>query len=141
MVKGIIRRTLSSVDRVEIYVLSNNYTPGSHDSPSNNGHSLVNRREMHASNMTGALPVIKTPERVVSGGFDFAQMLESLHELFEHDRQIASQTHSTRCGLCYLHFVVSELHYHEEEGFYVCQNCEQLLGKQKIPMLRQQQKL
>lgn len=141
MVKGIIKRTLSSVDRVEIYVLSNNYTPGSHDGPSNNGHSLVNRREMHASNMTGALPVIKTPERVVSGGFDFAQMLESLHELFEHDRQIASQTDSTRCGLCYLHFVVSELHYHEEEGFYVCQNCEQLLGKQKIPMLRQQQKL
>jgi hypothetical protein len=121
--------------------LSNSYTPGPNDGPSNNGHSLVNRREMHASHMTGALPIIKTPERSAITGFDFEQMIESLHELFEHDRQIASQQDSTRCGLCYLHFVVSELHYHEEEGFYVCQNCERLLGKHKIPMLRQQQKL
>ena len=126
---------------MEIYVLSNNYTPGPNDGPSNNGHSFVNRREMHASNMTGALPIIKTPERSASTGFDFEQMIESLHELFEHDRQIASQPDSTRCGLCYLHFVISELHYREEEGFYVCQNCEHILGRQKIPMLRQQQKL
>ena len=133
--------TVSSVDRVEIYVLSNNYTSDPNDGPSNNGHSLVNRREMHASHMTGALPIIKTAERSAGTGFDFEQMLASLHELFEHDRQIASQGDATRCGLCYLHFVVSELHYREEEGFYVCQNCERILSKQKIPMLRQQQKL
>jgi len=130
------------VDRVEIYILSNSYTPGPNDGPSNNGHSLVNRRELHASHMTGALPIIKTPERNSSGtGFDFEQMIASLHELFEHDRQIASQQDSTRCGLCYLYFVVDELHYREEEGFYICQNCERLLGKQKLSMLNQQQKL
>lgn len=121
--------------------MSNSYTPGPNDGPSNNGHSLVNRREMHASPMTGALPIIKTPERSTIVGFDFEQMITSLHDLFEHDRQIASQPDSTRCGLCYLHFIVSELHYREEEGFYICQNCERALGKQKVPMLRHQQKL
>ncbi len=136
-----MRRRLSSVERVEIYVLSNNYTPGPNDGPSNNGHSLVNRREIHANHMTGALPIIKTPERSSGTGFDFEQMIEALRELFEHDRQIASQGDATRCGLCYLHFVVSEVRYREEEGFYVCQNCEHTLGKHKIPMLRQQQKL
>ena len=121
--------------------MSNNYTPGSNDGPSNNGHSLVNRREMHANNITGALPILKMPERSMSPGFNFEQMIASLHELFEHDRHIASQSDSTRCGLCYLYFVVNELHYREEDGFYVCQNCEHLLGTHTIPMLRQQHRL
>jgi hypothetical protein len=30
--------------------------------------------------------------------------------------------------------------YREEEGFYICKGCERTLGKQKIPMLRRQQK-
>jgi hypothetical protein len=123
--------------------LSNNHIPGSDGGTANNGHSSVSRREVRASNVTGALPVIKTPgiERGAGSGFDFEQMIESLHELFEHDRQIASQPDSTRCGICYLHFQVSELYYRDQEGFYVCQNCEQALGKQSIRMLRQQQKM
>lgn len=130
------------IDGAESSTLSNNYTPSPSDEASNNGHSLISRREMHASNMTGALPPLKTPERNIGGtSFDFEQMLTSLHELFEHDRQTASQADSTRCGLCYLHFVVNELHYREEEGFYVCPNCEHVLGKQKLFMLRHQQKL
>ncbi len=131
------------IDTAEISALSNNYTPGSGGGALNNGHSFVNRREVRASNATGALPVIKTPgiERSANAGFDFEQMIESLHELFEHDRQIASQPDSTRCGICYLHFQVSELFYRDEEGFYVCQNCEQTLGRQTLLMVRQQQKL
>ena len=123
--------------------MSNNYTPGSGDGALNNGHSFVNRREVRASNVTGALPIIKTSgiERSAITGVDFEQMIESLRELFEHDRQVASQPDSTRCGICYLHSQVSELYYRDEEGFYVCQNCEQALGKQTLPMLRQQQKL
>ena len=67
-------------------------------------------------------------------------MLVSLHELFEHDRQVASQPDATRCGICYLYFSVSELHYREEEGFYVCPGCSKVLGKQTLPMIRRQQK-
>jgi hypothetical protein len=67
-------------------------------------------------------------------------MLISLHELFEQDRQVASQSDATRCGICYLHFSVSKLHYRDQEGFYVCDGCERSLGKQTISMLRQQQK-
>jgi len=67
-------------------------------------------------------------------------LIESLHDLFEHDRQVASQSDATRCGLCYLHFSLLELHY-REEGFYVCENCEKSLGKRGQSMLRRQQKL
>jgi hypothetical protein len=122
---------------VEKPALSNEYIEGT----SGNGHSFVNRREVRASHSTGALPIIKTPERSAGSGFDFGQMLESLHELFEHDRQVASQPDATRCGICYLHYQVSELHYRDNEGFYVCANCEQALGKHTLPMLRYQQKL
>ena len=131
------------IDTAEISVLSNNYTPGPGGGALNNGHWFVNRREVRTSNATGALPVIKTPgiERSAVPAFDFEQMMGSLHELFEHDRQIASLPDATRCGICYLHFSVSELFYREEEGFYVCQSCGQALGRQILPMLRQQQKM
>ncbi len=79
-------------------------------------------------------------ERSYSNPFDFEQMLLSLHELFEQDRQIASQPDTTRCGVCYLFFPVSELHY-RDEGLYMCQRCERTLGKQMMPVLRKQQKL
>jgi hypothetical protein len=92
--------------------------------------------------MTGALPALDTTgvERGYSGAYDFEEMIQSLHELFERDRQIASQPDATRCGICYLHFPVSELHY-RDEGFYVCQGCERALGNQRLPMIRVQQKL
>ena len=119
--------------------MSNFYTPGSGNGSSSNSSSFVSRRDIRASNATGALPVISTGKSY-SGPFDFEAMLVSLHELFEHDRQVASQQDAARCGICYLYFSVSELHYRDEEGFYVCVGCERVIGKQTIPMLRRQQK-
>jgi hypothetical protein len=129
---------------VEFYALSSHYTPGSGNGASSNSNtnSFASRREFRANNITGMLPPLGTTgvERNYGGAFDFDQMIESLHELFERDRQIASQPDATRCGICYLHFPVSELVY-REEGFYLCQGCDHTLGKQAVPMLRRQQKL
>ena len=119
--------------------MSNQYIPDPGSGPSGNGNSFISRREMRASNATGALPAINTG-RTYAGSFDFEALISSLRDLFAQDRQVASQQDSTRCGICYLHFTVSELHYREEEGFYVCPNCERALGKQKLPMVRRQQK-
>ncbi len=121
--------------------MGSNYTPGSGSGMSGNGSSFVSRREMRATNQTGALPVIST-SRSYSGSFDFENLIASLRELFAQDRQVAShsQQEGTRCGICYLHFTVSSLTYREEEGFYVCHGCEPALGKNKIPMIRRQQK-
>ena len=125
----------------EVFALSNYHTQGhSGGIPSNNG-SFSSRREMRASNATGSLPVIGTfgIERLQTGSFDFDQMLQSLHDLFERDRQVASQPDSTRCGICYLHFPIAELHY-RDEGFYICSGCTQSLGNHRISMLRKQQR-
>ncbi len=124
---------------MEAYPLGSNYTSGSGSGMSGNGSSFVSRREMRATNQTGALPVIST-SRSYSGSFDFDNLIASLRELFAQDRQVASQQDSTRCGICYLHSTVSSLTYREEEGFYVCQSCERGLGKYKLPMIRRQQK-
>lgn len=137
--KGIINEVLPNIVKRGKLALSNNYTSGN---GANNGNSFASRRERTGS-LTGALPPITTgTERAYgsSSGFDFEQMIQSLREVFEQDRQIASQPDSTRCGICYLHFPVSELHY-RDEGFYICEGCQQGLGKQSMPMLRQQQKL
>jgi hypothetical protein len=88
---------------------------------------------------TGALAPMTTG-RSYTGSFDFEEMITSLRELFTHDRQVASQPDNKRCGICYLYFTAGELHYREEEGFYVCLNCERALGKQNLPMVRRQQK-
>ena len=122
--------------------MSNLYTSGSgKNGSSSSSSSFVSRRDIRASNVTGALPVISSPGKPYSSGsFDFEAMLVSLHDLFEHDRQIASQSDTTRCGICYLHFLVSELQYRDEEGFYVCMGCERAMNKQSLYMLRQQQK-
>ena len=122
--------------------MSNNYTPGPGSGASSNSSSFVSRREVRASNMTGALPALGTTgvERGYSSAFDFEQMIQSLHDLFEQDRQLASQPEVTRCGICYLHYPVSELHF-RDEGLYMCQRCEHALGKQTMPVVRQQQKL
>jgi len=124
--------------------LSNFHTSGSSSSSNNgaeaNNNSFVSRREIRASNVTGALPVISVGRGAYApGSFDFEAMLISLHDLFEQDRQMASQTEAHRCGVCYLHFSISELYY-RDEGFYVCKGCEQSLGRQSMPMLRHQQK-
>jgi hypothetical protein len=111
----------------------------------NGSNSFVSRRDIRASNPTGALPVVSNSRNYSSysghaGTFDFEAMLVSLHELFEHDRQVASQQDARRCGICYLHFAVSELHYREEEGLYVCAGCEKAASKSQLPMIRRQQK-
>lgn len=129
--------------------MSNNYTAGPDGFSSQNGGTLQNgssalsRREIRMSNATGALPPLQTAgaERdTAQSPSDFEQLLLSLHDLFEQDRQIASQQDSTRCGICYLHFHVNELHY-RDEGFYVCERCEHNLGNQRIQLVRRQQKL
>lgn len=79
-------------------------------------------------------------ERGNTGASELDALLQSLHDLFEHDRQVASQQDATRCGICYLYFPVVELLY-REEGFYLCSRCNQALGHQHLPMLRKQQKV
>lgn len=142
--KGIIREVLSISNLSENHALSSNYTQGPGSNAANNGSSFSSRREARAGNSTGALPALgSTPEteRTIStsGSYEFDYLINSLHDLFERDRQIASQSDATRCGICYLYHTVSELHY-REEGFYVCEGCERALGKHTMPMLRKQQK-
>ena len=121
--------------------MSNNYTAEPQDGAGHNGNASLSRREMRASNATGALPGLGAPgERIQTGSQDFEQMLQSLHDLFEHDRQIASQPDATRCGICYLHYSVSELEY-QEEGFYTCAHCAHTLRQQHLVVVRKQQKL
>jgi hypothetical protein len=109
---------------------------------SHSSNAFISRREIRANNSTGVLPSLATSsaERITPGAFDFEQMVQSLHKLFEHDRQIASQPNSTRCGICYLHFLLSELQY-RAEGFYVCSRCSQALNPQDVHILHKQQKL
>jgi hypothetical protein len=70
---------------------------------------------------------------------DIGQLIDSLHALFERDRGIASQSDTTRCGICYLYFYAAELHYREEEGFYVCPSCAHALAQSRLMMVRRQQ--
>jgi hypothetical protein len=67
-------------------------------------------------------------------------LIDSLHEVFVRDRTIASQGGASRCGVCYLHFPVSELLYRDAEGFYVCESCAHALGPARVPMVRRQQR-
>ncbi len=69
-----------------------------------------------------------------------AELIDSLHEVFERDRNIASQGGVARCGVCYLHFPVGELTYRDVEGFYVCESCAHALGATRVPMVRRQQR-
>ncbi len=127
--------------------MSNEYNtsgPKNNETPSNNGSAFVSRREMRASNVTGALPVLSPTqagtEHTHTSSSEFERLIQSLRELFERDRHIASQQDTTRCGICYLYFSVSELNY-REEGYYTCPACEHALGRQNITMLRKQQKM
>ncbi len=124
----------------EAVALSNSSTSGAgNGGGQEHNNSFANRREARVNNNTGSLPVVG-PGRNNSASFDFEAMIASLHELFERDRQIASQPDAARCGICYLYYALDELRYREEEGFYICASCERQLGKQQMPMLRRQQK-
>ena len=123
--------------------MSNNHTSGPESGSAHNGNSALTRREARLSDTTGTLPSLQVigPEQSTSqNASDFEQMVQSLHDLFEQDRQIASHTDVTRCGICYLHFHVNELQY-RDEGFYVCANCAHSLGHQRVTIVRKQQKL
>jgi hypothetical protein len=85
----------------------------------------------------GNEPTAPVENRDVRG--DIGQLIDSLHALFERDRGIASQSDTTRCGICYLHFHAAELHYREEEGFYVCPSCARALAQSRLMMVRRQQ--
>ena len=94
-------------------------------------------REQRSGN--GYYSTTNTGRGYGASSFDFDKMIASLRDLFEHDRQVASQTEAARCGICYLHFVRTELNY-REDGFYVCSTCNEALSRQILPMLRRQQK-
>ena len=138
--KGIINEVFSLVSIQEMFALSNNYTAGSGNGAADNGRELVSRREGRVSINTGQLPAVSPVRSGYPGSFDFEGMIVALRELFAFDRQMASQPDAARCGICYLHFTVSDLRYRDEEGFYVCHGCERVLGRQQVPMLRRQQK-
>jgi hypothetical protein len=141
---------------LEISALNDNSIPEPHDEheeygaykhyPYGGGHTGNGRgqhreRDMQGENMTGALPALGSVNdyaHIESPEFEY--LIQSLRTLFEHDRQVASQSETTRCGICYLYFSLNELRY-REEGFYVCTACEHALGKQYITMLHRQQKL
>lgn len=68
-------------------------------------------------------------------------LIDSLRTLFQEDRAVASQSGATRCGICYFHYPLSTLVYHEDGGFYVCQRCAKSLGGTPLHMVRRQQRL
>jgi len=72
---------------------------------------------------------------------DLGPLIDSLHELFERDRAVASQGGSTRCGICYLYYKLADLTYREADGMYVCARCARALGSSSLRMVRRQQKL
>lgn len=80
----------------------------------------------------------RRPQRDVRG--DVGTLIDSLHDLFSQDRTIASQGNATRCGICYLHYSLSELEYREAEGYYVCADCKRALGSTQLVMVRRQQR-
>ncbi|WP_069805814.1 MULTISPECIES: hypothetical protein [Thermogemmatispora] len=120
--------------------MSSHPIPGSGNGASASGSSFSHRREGRTTN--GATPASVSQSasgRGSAGSFDLNGLIAELRALFERDRQIASQPDSTRCGICYLHYRLSELRW-REEGFYICRECERLLGQQPMPMLRKQQR-
>jgi hypothetical protein len=100
----------------------------------NTSHDVGNQQEQGAS----AGPAF-IAGRDVRG--DIGELIDSLHEAFERDRSIASQGDSARCGICYLHYFLSELQYRDEEGYYVCASCARALSHTRILMVRRQQRL
>lgn len=71
---------------------------------------------------------------------EWGPLIDSLRDLFAHDRAVASTGSSARCGLCYLHHPLADLEYREEEGYYVCASCKGALGSSRLPMVRRQQR-
>jgi hypothetical protein len=117
---------------------------GGRDASERNGHFVVAE---HAPRFDSAdtdaaddeaFVRLQSPRHDVRG--DVGSLIDSLREVFERDRAVASQGGTARCGICYLHFPLAELDYRAEEGFYVCAPCAQRLGTTHLPMIRRQQR-
>jgi len=67
-------------------------------------------------------------------------LIDDLRGIFQRDRAVASLPDCARCGVCYHYYVTSDLEYREAEGYYVCAGCRQLLGSNRLPMVRRQQR-
>ncbi len=67
-------------------------------------------------------------------------LIDDLRGIFQRDRAVASLPNGARCGVCYHYFVTDELEYREAEGYYVCPGCAKLLGANRLPMVRRQQR-
>ncbi len=80
------------------------------------------------------------PERDGPARVELPQLIDALRQQFEQDRALASQSGSARCGICYLYYQQADLSYREEEGFYLCKNCQRTLGNARLKMLRRQQR-
>lgn len=111
-------------------------------SPVATGSSAIPGDEEEYAELTVPLRAIEpaptAPRPEVRG--EFGPLIDSLRDLFAHDRAIASAGNSARCGLCYLHHPLAELDYREEEGYYVCPACKHSLGSARLPMVRRQQR-
>ncbi|MBA2283868.1 MAG: hypothetical protein H0W02_00140 [Ktedonobacteraceae bacterium] len=118
--------------------MSSHYSSNSGSGAAGNSGPPMHRRDMRATNGAHS-PLPASADRGYPGSFDFETMIASLRELFENDRHVASQSDSARCGVCYLYGYLSDLQY-REEGFYVCHDCERTLGRQRVHMIRKQQK-
>ena len=81
----------------------------------------------------------RLPVRAEARG-EVGPLIDELHVLFDQDRTTASQGGTTRCGICYLHFVLADLEYRDGEGYYVCRACARSLGSMQLPMVRRQQR-
>lgn len=81
----------------------------------------------------------RPPVRAEARG-EVGPLIDDLRVLFEQDRAAASQGGTTRCGICYLHFSLTDLEYREAEGYYVCRACARALGSIRLPMVRRQQR-
>lgn len=80
----------------------------------------------------------EVPRRDVRG--EVGSLIDSLRAVFEQDRATASSGGNARCGICYLHYPLTELDYRTAEGYYVCAPCAQRLGSSRLPMVRKQQR-
>lgn len=119
-----------------------------HAAPSANGAIRRAQREpLSAYTPSAAQPAdeeeaeveLSGPRKDVRG--PVGELIDALHDLFSHDRAVASLGSASRCGICYFHFPLGELVYRESEGFYVCQPCERALAGARVPMVRRQQRL
>ena len=115
---------------------------GIHDDARGNGYLRERERdELEDESFDGEEREVASmvPRGDVRG--DVGPLIDDLKSVFQRDRATASASGGgTRCGICYLHFVLDELEYRDDEGYYVCGRCAQALGAARVPMVRRQKR-